>query len=158
MVGNVGKFVLVTWFFHLLVCLGALKVLHMFMTGQIDYPAITTPVSMATKKVHEIQKKVCQKWFPQIYDCVTGTCERCCLCCCAFFMERVTGKEHIDTATDMSVYERGWLRPRQCNGMCPGARQARRLHRKQMRINKRKGMKNETAWYQKKYNCNCKVT
>ena len=159
MVGNVGKFVLVSWFFYLLMCLGLLKVLHMLMTGQIDYPALTNPASMGAKKVYQLQKKICDKWCPACYSCVCGTFQRCCLCCFAFVGQKVTGeKDHEPTIIQKSDYERGWRRPRSCNGMCSGARTARRLHRKQMRINKRKGMKNEVAWYQRKYECTCKVS
>lgn len=159
MVGNIGKFVLVSWFFYLLLCLGLLKVLHMLLTGQVDYPALTNPATMGAKKVFQLQKKLFDNWCPSFYNCVCGTFQRCCLCCCAFVGQRLTGqKDHTPTTIQMNDYERGWRRPRACNGMCTGARTARRLHRKQMRINKRRGLKTETAWYQKKYECTCKVS
>ena len=159
MAGNIGKFVLIGWFFHLLMCLGLLKVVHMLLTGQIDYPALTNPAKMGLNTVYKFQKTLCDKWCPVFYSLVCGTFQRCCLCCCAFVGQKVTGqKDHTPTIIEMKDYEKGWRRPRSCNGMCEGARTARRLHRKQMRINKRKGMKTETAWYQKKYECTCKVS
>ena len=159
MVGNFGKFVLAAWFFHILLCLGVLKVLHMLLTGQVNYPALTNPAKKGLKLVYEMQKKIFDQWCPMVYSRVCGGCERCCLCCCAFFGQALTGqKDHTATARQAADFESGgWRRPRTCNGMCSGAKQARRNHRKQMRINKRKGMKNETAWYQKPYNCTCKV-
>ena len=158
MKGNIGKFILVWWFFYMLMCLGLLKVVHMLLTGQIDYPALTDPAKMALDKGLEFQKKLFNKWCPACYAFVCGSFHRCCLCCFACVGQAVTGeKDHTPTMIQKADYERGWRRPRSCNGMCEGARTARRLHRKQMRINKRKGMKNETPWYQKKYECTCKV-
>ena len=159
MKGNFGKFILLTWFVYLLICLGMLKVLHMLMTGQVNYPAVSDPMMMAAQKGMEIQQKIVNKWCPACYKCVSGSLQRCCLCCFSCIGQTVTGKkDHKPTTVGISEYERGWRRPRACNGMCEGARTARRLHRKQMRINKRKGMKNETVWYQKKYECTCKVS
>ena len=159
MKGNFGKFVLVSWFLWLLGCLGCLKVLHMFITGQVSYPAVSDPAMMAVQKGTEMMQKVSNEWCPALHRCMTGTFQRCCLCCFSCVGQLVTGeKDHTPTTIATRDYERGWRRPKACNGMCEGARTARRLHRKQMRINKRKGMKNETAWYQKKYECTCKVS
>ena len=148
---NVGKFILFSWFIFILMCLGGLKVVHMVITGQIDYPSITDPM----KFIGEQHKKIMQEY-------IIPMCESCCECCsryslCIFsttFATVTMQKEHTAQARDT---RKGWRRPRQCDGMCSGAKHARRAHRKQMRINKRKGMKNETAWYQKPYTCTCNV-
>lgn len=159
MKGNFGKFVLVSWFIWLLGCLGCLKVLHMFITGQVSYPAVSEPTMMVAQKGMEVMQKVSNEWCPACHRCVTGTFQRSCLCCFSCVGQLITGeKDQTPTTIATGDYERGWRRPKACNGMCQGAKMARRLHRKQMRINKRKGMKNETPWYHKKYECTCKVS
>ena len=152
--GNFGKFALAGWFFFMLICLGFLKVAHMFLTGQVDYPALTKPL----KLVHTVTSKVFGEYCPKICGRCCEFCQRYSLCMCALTVTTLTGqKDYTAQARDDYLYKRGWRRPRQCDGMCSGAKQARRSHRKQMRINKRKGMKNETAWFQKPYTCTCKV-
>lgn len=149
--GNAGKFALGSWFMLMLMCLGSCKVVHMVLTGQIDYPALTKPWKCAL----DCLQKVCGRWCPMMCDRCGDCCQRHCLCVCAACVTGVTGKKaYTAQARDTKP---GWRRPRTCDGMCSGAKQARRAHRKQMRINKRKGIKSETAWFQKPYTCTCQV-
>ena len=153
-----GKFVLASWFILLLLFLGALKVVHMIITGEIDYPAVSEPTLMALQMVKNVVTKIVNEWCPKLRDCVCGYGQRRCLKLCACCARLTTGKtEFTETATNMSKLERGWRRPRKCNGMCAGARKARRNHRTQMRINKRKGVNidRETPWFSKPYTCSC---
>ena len=149
--GYAGKFVLGSWFMMMLMCLGSCKVLHMLLTGQIDYPALTKPWKCAL----DCLQNVCGKWCPMIIDRCGDCCQRHCLCVCAACVTTVTGeKAYTAQARDTKP---GWRRPQTCDGMCSGAKQARRAHRRQMRINKRKGMKTQTAWFEKPYTCTCQV-
>lgn len=135
----------------MLMCLGSCKVLHMLLTGQIDYPALTQPWKLALVCL----QKVCGKWCPMIFDRCGDCCQRHCLCVCAACVTTVTGeKAYTAQARDTKP---GWRRPQTCDGMCSGAKQARRAHRQRMRINKRKGIKTETAWFEKPYTCTCQV-
>ena len=149
--GNAGKFLLGTWFIFILMLLGCCKVLHMLLTGQVDYPAITNPL----KIVHKVTSSIFGKWCPMIWGKCGECCQRYCLCLFATAVTTVTGQK--DYTAQAHELRSGWRRPRQCDGMCSGAKQARKAHRKQMRINKRKGLKSDTAWFQKRYTCTCKV-
>ena len=55
--------------------------------------------------------------------------------------------------------ESGAQRPTTCDGMCSGAKKARRLHRKHLRMLKRQKAKDFeiTAWWEKPYTCTCVV-
>lgn len=49
--------------------------------------------------------------------------------------------------------------PARCDGMCQGAKKARREHRKKLRIKKRKGkkVKDDDVWWKEPYQCDCRV-
>lgn len=48
-------------------------------------------------------------------------------------------------------------RPRVCDGMCRGARVARKAHRRKVRVLRRKGMAVSEAWWESGYECTCRV-
>ena len=48
-------------------------------------------------------------------------------------------------------------RPRVCDGMCRGARVARKTHRRKVRVLRRKGMAVSEAWWESGYECTCRV-
>lgn len=150
---NFGKIALGGWFMFLLIFLGMLKVVHMLITGQIDFPAITEPAKFATK-IAAAFGETCGECCLRCCEC----CQRYSLCLCATTVATVTGAtDHTTAARDDFWLKRGWRKARQCDGMCSGAKEARRAHRKEMRINKRKGIKKETVWFQKPYTCTCMV-
>lgn len=153
-------FALMFWIILLLWCLGNIKILHMIITGQIDFPMVTEPVMIVLSIVKGVLTKLFKDFLPEQYDACMTSCEKCCMLCCAkVFCCLTFGRAQtndIEIAVDRKV-GRGWRRPRHCNGMCTGAKDARRRHRKQMRINKRRGMKSDIAWFQKPYTCTCKV-
>ena len=153
-------FVFIFWIILLLFCLGNLKILHMIITGQIDFPMVTEPVIMVLSVVKGVLTHLFKEFLPEQYDACMTCCEKSIMLCCArAFCILTFGKvqtNNIEIAAERKV-ARGWRRPRHCNGMCAGAKDARRRHRKQMRINKRKGMKSDIPWFQKPYTCTCKV-
>lgn len=153
-------FVLIFWIIFLLWCLGNLKICHMIITGQIDFPMVTEPVTIVLSVFKSIATKIFKEFLPEKYDECMTSCERSIVFCCAkAFCVLSLGRAqttNIELAAERKV-GRGWRRPRHCNGMCSGAKDARRRHRKQMRINKRKGMKSDIPWYQKPYTCTCRV-
>lgn len=153
-------FALIFWIIFLLWCLGNIKICHMIITGQIDFPMVTEPIQIVLSVVKTVLTKILKEWLPEQYDACMNCCEKSIMLCCAkafFILTFGRAKtNNIEVAIDRKV-ARGWRRPRHCNGMCSGAKDARRRHRKQMRINKRKGMKNDIPWFQKPYTCTCKV-
>ena len=48
-------------------------------------------------------------------------------------------------------------RPRVCDGMCRGARVARKAYRRKVRVLRRKGMAVSEAWWEAGYECTCRV-
>ena len=48
-------------------------------------------------------------------------------------------------------------RPLNCDGMCHGAKRVRRIHRKKLRLMKRRGAKIDKVgpWWENKYECTC---
>ncbi len=142
------------WIWWILGCLGALKVLHMIITGEIKVPE---PIQIIVAVIMKILQKIFQEWCPQLFNACGRCCEKCwslCLCCSLCLL--TGGKSRKEEALVRKV-ELGWRIPKSCDGMCKGAKLARKKHRKLMRMNKRKGMKNETLWYQKRYKCTCIV-
>ena len=141
----------------ILLILGVLKVVHMVITGEIKMPAASEPTQMAMQFAKDLGEKIIKEWLPQAYDSCVSSCAKCTWSSySAVFYILTCGRFAKEAQLSKSV-ERGWRRPQRCNGMCGGAKVARRNHRKQMRINKRRGMKNEMAWFQKPYTCTCKV-
>ena len=153
-------FVLIFWIIFLLWCLGNIKICHMIITGQINFPMATEPVMMVLSVFKTVAMKIFKEWLPEQYDECMTRCEKSIVFCCAkAFCVLSLGRAqttNIELAAEKKV-GRGWRRPRHCDGMCSGAKDARRRHRKQMRINKRKGMKSDIPWFQKPYTCTCKV-
>ena len=152
--------VLLFWIVLLLWCLGNIKILHMIITGQIDFPMVTEPITIVLSIVKGVLEKLFKEFLPEQYDACLTCCEKGIMRCCAkAFCILTFGRaqtNNIEVAVEKKV-GRGWRRPRNCNGMCAGAKSARRRHRKQMRINKRKGMKSDIPWFQKPYTCTCQV-
>ena len=159
---NFGKLILIFWFIVILLVLGVIKYLHSSCTSQSSQDMPTNPMEakmFAAKKGIEIKDKIIQEIIPGIYDSVTSTFQTYTIKICACFGQGLKGeKDFTAYAQNRYTFESGgWRRPVKCNGMCSGAKVARHLHRKQMRINKRKGAKSDTVWYQKPYRCSCKV-
>lgn len=146
--------ILSLWIWWILGCLGALKILHMIITGEVKVPE---PVMIALAVAEKILRKIFQEWCPRMFHACGNCCEKCTRCCVGTSLCLLTaGKSRKEEAVVRRVGA-GWRIPRACNGMCKGAKLARKNHRKLMRMNKRKGMKRETPWYQKRYKCTCKV-
>ena len=151
------KFLMTFWILLMLLCLGVIKIVHLLITGDFKFPAAAEPVTMALMIAKQLLEKILKEWFPRAFQACTVCCEKSISCCFAStFCILTAGRSKKDEGLTRKVGI-GWRVPRNCNGMCKGAKFARRKHRKLMRINKRKGMKNETAWYQKPYKCTCKV-
>ena len=126
----------------------------MIITGEIKVPE---PVTIVVTVILKALQKVFQEWFPRAFQACSACCEKCVSCCVGWSLCVVTaGKSRKEEALVRKVGA-GWRIPPTCDGMCKGAKFARRRHRKLMRVNKRKGMKNETPWYQRPYKCTCKV-
>ncbi len=158
-VGNVFKFLGPTlliglWIWWILGCLGALKILHMIITGEIKAPE---PIMIILAVLEKILRKIFQEWCPKMFSACARCCEKCCTCCFGVTLCLLTGGRSRKDEVAVRKVGPGWRIPRTCNGMCRGAKLARKNHRKLIRMNKRKGMKNETPWYQKRYKCTCKV-
>ena len=149
--GNFGKFALGGIFVLLLWILGICKVVHMIITGSINIEVITNPLKLVVK----LQNAVCQRILPGAGKACWSDSRRTCLCCFAKFSTTITGESDTDALGVETG--RGWRRPQYCDGMCRGAKLARRRHRKEMRMNKRRGVYKDTPWYTKKYTCTCVV-
>ena len=69
------------------------------------------------------------------------------------------GKDRTKYIGREGLVSKNAKRPINCDGMCRGAKQARRIHRKKIRLLKRRGAKTEkmVAWWEKSYNCTCVV-
>ena len=159
---NFGKLILVFWFIVILLVLGLIKYFHSSCsskTSQNMPPGPMGPKMMVAMKGMEMKDKFMQEIVPAIYDSVTSTLYIYFVKICACFGQGLKGK------TDFTIHAKnryitesgGWRKPVTCNGMCSGAKTARHNHRKQMRINKRRGAKSDAVWYQKPYRCSCKV-
>lgn len=70
-----------------------------------------------------------------------------------------SGKNDTKYVGREAVTAKNARRPLNCDGMCRGAKQARRIHRKKLRVLKRRGVKpgKMLAWWEKSYNCTCVV-
>lgn len=90
------------------------------------------------------------------------------LCRCFFKtgVNMVWGAAVIATGRNETKYigretevKKNTRRPMNCDGMCRGARQARRMYRKKLRVLKRRGAKTAKmlAWWEKGYTCTCVV-
>ena len=154
-----SKLLTLFWVLLVLYCLGMLKVLHIIITGDVKMQAVTDPMMIVAQKVKEYADYIVHEWCPMVCDNFWTSVENCCsFCCrkCCFVLtfgkvsqeEKILGKRRI---------ERGWRPPPHCNGMCQGAKYKRKIHRKMMRINKRAGLGRDVPWFQKPYNCTCKV-
>ena len=148
------------WIMWLLWCLGTIKVIHMVITGELDFPVVTEPVLLFLNLLKMIVVYLFKEFFPEQCDACWTAIEKCVMmfcakCLCVLTCGRIQAN-NIEVASERKV-GRGWRRPRHCNGMCAGAKDARRRHRKQMRINKRKGKRSDIPWFQKPYICSCKV-
>ena len=76
-------FVLIFWIIFLLWCLGNIKICHMIITGQIDFPMVTEPVTIVLSVFKQIATKIFKEFLPEKYnECMTG-CERSIVFCCA---------------------------------------------------------------------------
>lgn len=149
--GNFGKFALGGILVMMLWCLGVCKVLHMIITGNLNLEVFLQPLKLVTS----IVRVLCQRVVPEARRACWSDFRRTCLCCFAKVFTGVTGEKDSDALGVETG--RGWRRPRYCDGMCRGAKLARRQHRKEMRMNKRMGNYKETPWYTKKYTCTCVV-
>lgn len=111
---------------------------------------------------------------PAIKECCNGmsTCTSVCLatfCQCftktvlnAAWMAKLAagdGKDKTRHVGQEDMVDRGAVRPVTCDGMCSGAKKARRIHRKKLRMLKRRGAKETkvTVWWEKPYTCTCVV-
>lgn len=99
-------------------------------------------------------------------------CRECFRVCCSCLVKEavstvsgavdvITGKP-LDKDVDVGIEDRSDInirRPATCDGMCRGAKRARRLFRKKMRLLKRKGRKppENAIWWETKYECTCVV-
>lgn len=141
----------------ILLVLGIIKVVHMIITGEIQMPAASEPTQMAIQFAKNLAEKILKEWLPEAYDSCVSNCAKCTWSSYSMCFYVLTCGRFAKEAQLSKTVERGWRRPKRCNGMCTGAKVARRNHRKQMRMNKRKGMKNEMPWFAKPYTCTCKL-
>ena len=102
---------------------------------------------------------------------VTGTIFSTCygkLCGCLFSATTniawgaaviTSGKNETKYVGREDLVSKNVKRPVNCDGMCRGAKKARRIHRKKLRLMKRRGarMNKMNAWWEKSYNCTCTV-
>ena len=107
---------------------------------------------MLTFVYKEICPSVCDSCWTSIGSCFDRNTRKCC-----FFLTLGDVKKETDITHGPKI-ERGWRPPPYCNGSCKGAKIRRKIHRKEIRINKRAGLKvEETPWFKTKYTCTCKV-
>lgn len=152
------KFLMMFWIILMLLCLGVIKIVHLIITGDFKPPpGAVEPATAALMVAKQVLEKIIKEWLPRAFQACTVCCEKSVSCCFASCFCVLTGGKSKQEEVMTRKVGIGWRVPRNCNGMCKGAKFTRRKHRKLMRINKRKGMKNETAWYQKPYKCTCKV-
>ncbi len=120
---------------------------------------VVEPMQIIAEKAKAIAEHILKDVCPTFCDNFWTGCATCweytfrkCICCLTFGKlcgtNRVVGKRRV---------ERGWRVPPYCNGMCDGARFRRKVHRKLMRVNKRSGNIKDIPWFQRPYNCTCKV-
>ena len=71
----------------------------------------------------------------------------------------VEGKNRANYVGREGLMSKSVRRPVNCDGMCRGAKQARKIHRKKLRLMKRRGarMGKIGPWWEKKYTCTCTV-
>jgi hypothetical protein len=136
-----------------LIGLGVLKVIYISMTGDIDCPAITKSIKAIVRV---------------IYITLRECCGSCCKCCgrlglnIAFgastsYRRRIRINKFIGRE---NMVDRDAKRPVNCDGSCKGAKRARRIFRKRLRVMKRRGVpasRLQGLWWEKPYNCTCVV-
>lgn len=119
-------------------------------TGEVKCPAVDKPA------------KAVFKIFCEIFKLCGGTM---CSCLTSTTLNLAWGTTVIAKGKDATKYigredlSSNAKRPINCDGMCRGAKQARRIHRKRLRLMKRRGAKMGKVgpWWEKKYNCTCVV-
>lgn len=156
---HTGKFLITFWVVMMLIFLGALKVVHIIITGEVKYKAATDPIVIAVERAKEIGEYILKQWCPAFCDNLCTSCGRCCRFCtrrCCWMMS-CGAVEKDEPMLHKERIERGWRPPPYCNGMCKGAKYRRRLHRKLMRVMKRTGQRKDAPWFSRPYNCSCKV-
>ncbi|XP_019853252.1 PREDICTED: uncharacterized protein LOC109582771 [Amphimedon queenslandica] len=130
-----------------LILLGLAKVSLLIFAGQIALPAMNQCCGAMSR-------------------CVSLCCSAFCICCTKTALNTAWKASKLTSGKDTSrhvgqedVVESGAQRPRTCDGMCSGAKKARRLHRKHLRMLKRQKAKDfeVTAWWEKPYTCTCVV-
>lgn len=109
----------------------------------------------STKKCCDCCCQCIQTVFGKLCSCcfkATTDVAWCCTVC-------ATGKNSLKYIGTENIASSKARRPINCDGMCRGARQARRLHRKKLRVLKRRGARTAKmfAWWEKPYNCTCVV-
>ena len=156
---NGGAFLTIFWIALILLGLGVLKVIHIVMTGNVDIKIIRLPIFKAVGIIKyvidyiwtELCPQYCDSFFSSIYRCFGSITRSSCFV--------LTLGEVNKEPPPKSYIGKGWRPPPHCDGMCKGAKFRRKIHRKEMRMNKRVGIKakKETPWFEKPYNCTCKV-
>jgi len=140
--------------YYTISCIIGCKLLYMFVSGELGVPE---PASMAMTVLKSAAQKVTQEWCPKMAQFCNACCARICACCYKWTCCVITGGQSMKDEALFRKVPTGWRVPKTCNGMCKGAKFARRNWRKLQRIEKRKGKKNEKPWYSKPYKCTCVV-
>ena len=107
--------------------------------------------------------KVMKGCVQGIQRCFKKCCGMCCDCCGSATIHSVWCCAVCVTGEDSTRYHGkedvapNQKRPEYCNGTCRGAKQARRIHRKNLRLLKRRGANTSkmVAWWEKPYTCTC---
>ena len=115
---------------------------------------------------------ICPPYFVFIARGSYYGCQQCyrvlCSCLVDTAADTVSGAVGVVTGTSVadnvavgvdSHSDFNTQRPATCDGMCRGAKAARRLFRRKMRLLKRKGITppENAIWWQTKYECTCVV-
>lgn len=164
---NFGGIIISTWIILALFGLGILKVAMMLYKGmyyiiQYQYHYIHYIGEVSCPMCTKPAKATCQ-----VIATIAAFCGST-LCNC---LSRTTtnlawgagvaarGKDRTKYIGREGLVSKNAKRPINCDGMCRGAKQARRIHRKKIRLLKRRGAKTEkmVAWWEKSYNCTCVV-
>lgn len=128
--------------------------------GQIVFPAVKVCCSAICTAVTTAVKVCCSAICTGVATCAKTFCS----CCCSTVLNVVWGVGVAAKGKDKTKYvgrenmvDRNAKRPVNCDGMCTGAKKARRVHRKKLRMLKRQGAKATkiTVWWEKPYTCTC---
>ena len=156
------KIFITLWIVIVLILLGVIKVVHIVVAGNLGMGLITNPVRIIGGRIMDMMSFVWKEICPAACDsCWTSTlnCSDTCLRNICFVLTLgLVERKREEINVRVEKIERGWRPPPYCNGMCKGAKFRRKIHRKQMRMNKRAGIVGkETPWFKKPYHCSCKV-